>query len=222
MKVTPLRLEVSDSIGAVSAELIAPEQLKAIVTLAHGAGAGMNHPFMTALANELAQRNIATLRFNFPFTEQKKKRPDFPAVAHKTIEVAINKAHELLPNVPLFVSGKSFGGRMSSQYLSKSQPDFVKGIIFFGFPLHPPGKPTIDRADHLKEVKVPMLFLQGTKDELATWNLMEQVTNELSLATLYKIDGANHAFKSGKQNLIPVLAQAMDEWIASILASRHL
>jgi len=216
MKVTLLRLEVSDSIGSVSAELIAPEQIKAIVTLAHGAGAGMNHPFMTALANELARRDIATLRFNFPFTEQKKKRPDFPAVAHKTIEVAINKAHELSPNVPLFVSGKSFGGRMSSQLSSKSQPGFVKGIIFIGFPLHPPGKLTIDRADHLKDVKVPMLFLQGTKDELATWSLMEQVTNELSLVTLYKLDGANHSFKSGKQNLIPVLAQATHEWIEKI------
>ena len=216
MKVIPLRLEVSDSIGSVSAELIVSERTKAIVTLAHGAGAGMNHTFMTALANELAQLNIATLRFNFPFTEQKKKRPDFPAVAHKTIEVAINKAHELTPNTPLFVSGKSFGGRMSSQYLSKTQPDFVKGIIFFGFPLHPPGKPTIDRADHLKDVKVPMLFLQGTRDELAEWSLIEKVTNELSLATLYKLDRANHAFKSGKQNLIPVLAQATDEWIEKI------
>jgi predicted alpha/beta-hydrolase family hydrolase len=216
MKVIPLQLEVSESIGKVSAECVTPEPLKAIVTLAHGAGAGMNHPFMVALANELAQRGIGTLRFNFPFTEQKKRRPDFPAVAHKTIEVAMTKTQELFPSVPLFVSGKSFGGRMSSQLLSKSQPDFVKGIVFFGFPLHPPGKPTIDRADHLKDVKVPMLFLQGSRDELATWNLMEQVTNELSLATLYKIDGANHAFKSGKQNLIPVLAQAVNEWIEKI------
>ena len=216
MKVTPLRLEVSENIGTVSAELTLPEQARAMVTLAHGAGAGMNHPFMISLANELAERGIGTLRFNFPFTELKKKRPDFPVVAHKTIEVAINKGHELFPGVPLFVSGKSFGGRMSSQYLSKSQTDFVRGIIFFGFPLHPPGKPTIDRADHLKDIQVPMLFLQGTRDELATWNLMEQVTNELSLATLYKIDGANHAFKSGKQNLIPILAQATNEWIAKI------
>jgi predicted alpha/beta-hydrolase family hydrolase len=216
MKVTPLQLEVSESIGAVSAELISPEQLTAIVTLAHGAGAGMNHPFMTALADELARLNIGTLRFNFPFTEQKKRRPDFPAVAHKTIEAAINKAHELLPNTPLFVSGKSFGGRMSSQYLSKSHLDFVKGIVFFGFPLHPPGKPSLDRAEHLNDVKVPMLFLQGTRHELAEWILIEKVTNELSLATLYKLEGANHAFKSGKQNLIPALAQASKEWIEKI------
>jgi len=213
MNVTPFQLYVSESIGSVSAELIVPEQTKAIITLAHGAGAGMNHLFMTAIANELAHRNISTLRFNFPFTEQKKKRPDFPAVAHKTIEVAIKKAQELFPNGRIFASGKSFGGRMSSQLLSLSQPDFIKGIVFFGFPLHPPGKLTIDRAYHLKDVKVPMLFLQGTKDELAAWNLMEQVTKELSLATLYKVEGANHAFKCGKQNLIPVLAKACEEWI---------
>jgi predicted alpha/beta-hydrolase family hydrolase len=220
MKVTPMQLEVSESIGKVSAELVAPEQLKAIVTLAHGAGAGMNHPFMTALGNELALLNVGTLRFNFPFAEQRKRRPDFPAVTHKTIEVAIHKAHELFPNTRLFVSGKSFGGRMSSQYLSKSNPVFVKGIIFIGFPLHPPGKPATDRAEHLKEVKVPMLFLQGTRDELADWNLIENVTSGLSLATLYKVDGANHAFKKGKENLIPELARETSQWITSSINSK--
>ncbi len=109
---------------------------------------------------------------------------------------------------------------MSSQYLSKAQPAFVKGIIFYGFPLHPPGKPSVDRAEHLKDVKVPMLFLQGTRDELAEWSLIEKVTSELPLATLHKLEGANHAFKSGKQNLIPILAQATYEWIAK--TSGHL
>jgi uncharacterized protein len=212
VKVNSLRLEVSENIGTVSAELIAPDSLQIIITLAHGAGAGMNHPFMTALANELAQLSIGTLRFNFPFTEQKKKRPDFPAVAHKTIEEAVKKAHELFPSKPLFVSGKSFGGRMSSQLLSKMRLDFVKGLIFYGFPLHAPGKLTIDRAEHLKEVTVPMLFIQGTRDELANWSLIEKVTDELSLATLRKIEGANHAFKSGKENLIPVIARTTKEW----------
>jgi predicted alpha/beta-hydrolase family hydrolase len=213
VKTSALKLNVSESIGTVSAELISPAHAIAILVLAHGAGAGMNHPFMVALANELAVLNIATLRFNFPFTEQKKKRPDFPAVAHKTIEEAIRRAHELFPEIPVFASGKSFGGRMSSQFLAKTQPDFVKGIIFFGFPLHAPGKPSVDRAEHLKDIKVPMLFLQGTRDELAAWNLIEKITNELSLATLYKLEGANHAFKSGKENLIPVLASATKEWI---------
>jgi predicted alpha/beta-hydrolase family hydrolase len=213
VKTSTLKLNVSESIGTVSAELISPTHAIAILALAHGAGAGMNHPFMVALANELAVLDIATLRFNFPFTEQRKKRPDFPAVAHKTIEIALVKAHELYPEIPVFASGKSFGGRMSSQYLAKAQPDFVKGIIFFGFPLHAPGKPSVDRAEHLKDIKVPMLFLQGTRDELAAWSLIEKITNELSLATLYKLEGANHAFKSGKENLIPVLASATKEWI---------
>ena len=128
----------------------------------------------------------------------------------------MNKVHELFPSLPVFVSGKSFGGRMSSQYLAMQTATDVKGIIFFGFPLHPPGKPTIDRADHLREVKVPMLFIQGTRDELATWSLIEKVTNELSLATLEKLEGANHAFKSGKQNLIPVIARTTKEWIEKI------
>jgi hypothetical protein len=217
MKVTPLKLEVSDTIGSVSAELITPEQPTAVVTLAHGAGAGMNHGFMVALANALAENSIASMRFNFPFTEQKKKRPDFPAVAHKAIESALNKAHELLPDLPVFASGKSFGGRMSSQYLSKENPDFVRGIIFFGFPLHPAGKPSVERGDHLKEVKIQMLFLQGTRDALAELNLIEQVTASLELAKLHLLEGADHAFKSGKQNLIPTLAKETKDWIDLVL-----
>ncbi len=216
METRSFSIHVSDSIGKVSAEIIIPEKAIGIMTLAHGAGAGMNHSFMISTANELALLNIATLRFNFPFTEQKKKRPDFPAVAHKTVEAAINIAHELFPKIPLFVSGKSFGGRMSSQYLSQSKHGFVKGIIFFGFPLHPPGKPSVERAAHLKDIKIPMFFLQGTKDELAEWSLIEKVTSELPLATLQKIEGADHAFKSGKQNLVPVMAIETFEWISKI------
>ena len=208
-------LFVSKSIGAVSAELANPENPDAIMTFAHGAGAGMNHPFMTSVANELAKLNIATLRFNFAYMEQKKKRPDVPAVAHKTVEAAVNKAHELFPKIPLYVSGKSFGGRMSSQFLSIQKPALVNGIIFFGFPLHPAGKPGIDRAEHLSEVKVPMLFLQGTRDTLAEWSLIEQVTNQLPLATLIKFEGADHSFKKGKENLIPLLAGEVAQWIKS-------
>ena len=213
MKTQSLSLNVSDSIGIVSAECIAPEKIKYIMTLAHGAGAGMHHSFMVTLANSLAAVNIATLRFNFPFTENKKGRPDTPVVAHQTIEAAIVKAQELFPKLPLFVSGKSFGGRMSSQYLSAHHKTKVKGIIFYGFPLHPPGKPSIERAEHLKDVKVPMLFLQGTKDELATWNLIESVCSSLKVATLVKIEGANHAFKAGKQNILQLLADATSDWM---------
>jgi predicted alpha/beta-hydrolase family hydrolase len=175
----------------------------------------MNHPFMTTMANELLKENVAVLRFNFAYMEQKKKRPDVPAVAHKTIEAAATKAHELLPKIPLFLSGKSFGGRMSSQFLSIQKPSVVKGIIFFGFPLHPAGKPAIDRAEHLKDLNVPMLFLQGTRDTLAEWDLMEKVTGELPHATLIKFEGADHSFKKGKENLIPALASEVGAWLKS-------
>jgi uncharacterized protein len=216
VKVAPHQIFVSDNIGNVSAELVMPEKSIAIVVLAHGAGAGMNHPFMSALSQELALQGISTLRFNFPFKENKKGRPDTPAIAHKTIEAAINKAHELSPSTPLFASGKSFGGRMASQLISKN-PSPVKGIIFFGFPLHPSSKPSIERAEHLKEVSVPMLFMQGTRDELAQSGLIESVTGNLSLATLCKIEGADHAFKAGKKNLIPELAILTKKWISDLI-----
>jgi len=217
MDAQSLSINVSDAIGNVSAECIAPKKSKCIITLAHGAGAGMHHVFMETLANTLAEVNIATLRFNFPFTENKKGRPDTPAVAHQTIEAAIVKARELFPKLPLFVSGKSFGGRMSSQYLSAHHATKVKGIIFYGFPLHPPKKPSIERASHLKDIQIPMLFLQGTRDELATWDLIESVCVSLPLAELVKIEGADHAFKAGKQNTIEILTNKTKDWVEKIL-----
>jgi uncharacterized protein len=217
MKAKSLSLKVSDAVGKVSAELITPDKSKCIMTLAHGAGAGMHHSFMVALSNALAELNIATLRFNFPFAENKKGRPDTPAVAHQTIEVAIAKAHELFPKVPLFISGKSFGGRMSSQYLSAHPDTKAKGIIFYGFPLHPAGHPSMERAAHLKDVKIPLLFLQGTRDTLATWNLIESVCASLPLAELVKLEGADHSFKAGKTNTIQVLADKTKEWIDEVV-----
>jgi len=213
MSTQSLSLEVSPGIGKVSAECFLPERAKYFMTVAHGAGAGMNHSFMIALAKSLSDADVATMRFNFPFTENRKGRPDTPAVAHKTIEAAISKAKELLPNLPLFASGKSFGGRMTSQYLSTHHDTDVKGIIFYGFPLHPPGKPSVERAEHLKDVKVPMLFLQGTRDELARWDLIESVSSALPLATLVKIEGADHSFKAGKQNVIQLLSELTKDWI---------
>lgn len=221
METQSLSLNVSDAIGKVSAECIAPAKSKYIMTLAHGAGAGMHHAFMVTLANALAEANIATLRFNFPFTENKKGRPDTPAVAHQTIEVAIAKAQELFPKLPLFVSGKSFGGRMSSQYLSAHHTTKAKGIIFYGFPLHPQGKPSIERAAHLKDVKIPMLFLQGTRDELATWDLIESVCASLPLTELIKIEGTDHSFKAGKQNIIQILADKTKEWVEKIMKKKQ-
>ncbi len=212
-----LKLSVSPAIGKVSAILSVPEKASCIITLAHGAGADMNHIFMETLAAGLAAANIATLRFNFPFKEQKKGRPDSPAVAHQTIETAIDKALALYPSLPLFAAGKSFGGRMSSQYLSENQRKDVKGLIFFGFPLHQPGKPSIDRAEHLKNVKVPMLFLQGTKDTLASIDMIETVCKSLKKTTLVKFEGADHSFKAGKKEMIPLLVEATQKWVAKQL-----
>lgn len=216
MTIQPQTLNISDSVGSVSAEYIVPEESVCILTLAHGAGAGMYHPFMITLANALANLGIATLRFNFPFTQNKKKRPDIPAVAHKTIEAAILHARNAFPTLPLFVSGKSFGGRMSSQYLATHPNRDIKGIVFYGFPLHPVGKPSIERADHLKAVLEPMLFLQGTRDELTTLHLIEDVCSKLSKATLIKIEGADHSFKAGKKNIVQELAENTIDWIRNI------
>lgn len=213
MKSRTLKLKVSESIGAVSAIITEPDQMKAIMTFAHGAGAGMTHSFMEKMSGLLAAHNIGTLRFNFPFVENKKGRPDLPAVAHKTIEAAIRKAHELFPAIPLYASGKSFGGRMTSQWLAKeAQPD-VRGVIFFGFPLHAPGKPTVERAAHLMDVRNHMLFLQGTRDTLAQWDLIEEVCKRLKNATLVKWEGADHSFKVAKKDIMGDLAIAVQNWI---------
>lgn len=213
MSTQAFSIQVSPEIGKVSAESMVPAKATCILTLAHGAGAGMDHSFMVALSTQLAAAGIATVRFNFPFTEHKKGRADTPAVAHQTIEAAINKAQELFPSLPLFAAGKSFGGRMSSQYLSAHPRKEVKGIIFYGFPLHPAKKPATERAEHLKEVKVPMLFLQGTKDALAEWKLMEGVCASLKKATLVKIEGADHMFKAGKKDILSLLVAATQQWV---------
>ena len=183
----------------------------------------MNHSWMVELASALAEKaGIATLRFNFPFTQHKKGRPDQPAVAHATVAAAIDHVRALFPGLAFFAGGKSFGGRMTSQYLAGAGAGAgpvgsaggcgvprgdVRGIVFYGFPLHPTGTPSIDRAEHLKGVKVKMLFLQGTKDELATWDLIVSVCGALPLATLVKIEGANHAFKAGKRDVIGELVK---------------
>lgn len=211
-----MKLKISDKLGSVSAEVTEPKKMKAIFTFAHGAGAPMNHAFMTTMSKELEQLGIGTLRFNFPYMENKKGRPDTPAVAHETIDVAARYLLKEYPKTPVFLSGKSFGGRMSSQYLAKFAPEFIKGIAFYGFPLHAAGNPSIERADHLKDVKVPMLFLQGTRDSLADWELINQVTNRLPKATLVKIEGADHSFKVAKKNVLPDLAQYVANWLAGI------
>lgn len=210
---TKISIHISESIGKVSALVEVPERAKALIVLAHGAGAGMTHRFMEELSTQLVQKSIAVVRYNFPYMENKKGRPDPPAIAEKTVSAVIKEAHKLYPTLPLFAAGKSFGGRMSSQKLSKECPEFVKGIICFGFPLHPIGQPSIDRAAHLKNISIPMLFLQGTRDKLAEWQLIEKVCSELSLATLTKLEGADHSFKVGKQEMIPELVAATERWL---------
>jgi predicted alpha/beta-hydrolase family hydrolase len=149
--------------------------------------------------------------------EQGKKRPDVPAVAHATVKAALSKAKTLFPTLPVIAGGKSFGGRMTSQYVAKEHPDFLKGIVFFGFPLHPAGSPSTDRADHLKDVNVPLLFLQGTHDKLAEVNLIQNVHSELPSSILTLFEKADHAFKSGKLDLIPDLALQTSRWLDKVV-----
>jgi uncharacterized protein len=220
MQQKSFKVQVSADIGKISAKCFIPAKPECIITLAHGAGAGMDHIFMETLATRLAEQGIATLRFNFPFTENKKGRPDSPAVAHQTIKAAIAKGHELFPKLSLFVAGKSFGGRMGSQLLSLEHDETVKGLIFYGFPLHQPGNPSTERADHLKQVKVPMLFLQGTRDALATWEMIENVCKSLRKAKLVKLEGADHSFKAGKKDIMSLLVDATKQWIEKVLAAK--
>jgi uncharacterized protein len=211
-----LVIAVSPSIGEVSAIIIQPEKLKAVLVLAHGAGAGMAHPFMESLATSLAGLGVGTLRFNFPYMEAQKRRPDPPAIAEKTVATVIGRALNLFPDVTLFAGGKSFGGRMTSQRLAKEPADQVKGIVFFGFPLHPAGSPSTERAAHLESVQVPMLFLQGTRDTLAEIQLLQKVCKSLSRAALITFEGADHSFKVKGRNLIPELASATADWMEKI------
>ena len=206
MNAKSISIPISESIGTVSAIIRHPKKMNAMMVLAHGAGAGMHHSFMESLAENLEAVSIGSLRFNFPFTENTKRRPDPPAVAEKTVAMVLQQANKRFPDMPIFAAGKSFGGRMSSHYLSKESPAFVKGIVFYGFPLHAPGQPGMTRAAHLENVRVPMLFLQGTRDTLADLTLIQQVCDNLPLAQLVKFENADHSFKSGKKVFVPELA----------------
>jgi uncharacterized protein len=213
MKTESFQITISDSIGPVSAEILEPGNMKALIVLAHGAGANMNHRFMKELSKALAELGIGTLRYNFPYMEKGKGRPDSPAIAEKTVEVAIEKANALFPNIHLFAGGKSFGGRMTSQRISKQPISYLKGIVFYGFPLHAPGKPSMDRAGHLKSVTIPMLFLQGTRDALAELTLITEVTSGLTTSTLTLFEGADHSFIAGKKEMITELASRTSAWV---------
>lgn len=198
----------------VSGLLRVPADARACCVLAHGAGAGMSHPFMTAVADGLAERSIATLRYQFAYMERGSRRPDTPKVAHAAVRAAVAHAARLLPGMPLFAAGKSFGGRMTSQAQAIEPLADVLGLAFLGFPLHPAGKPSRERAVHLSDVRVPMLFLQGTRDELASLDLLQAVTASLGTrARLHLCAAADHSFhvpaRSGRTDA-DVLVEALD------------
>src|SRR2546425_4773958 len=187
-------ITISEAQG-VSALLQVPPQARACYLLAHGAGAGMTHPFLSSIANALAERGMATFRYQFPYMEQRSKRPDPPKIAHATVRAAVLEASRLVPELPLFAGGKSFGGRMTSQAQAESPLPGVRGLIFLGFPLHPPGQPSIERRKHLFDVQIPMLFLQGTRDDFASMQLLEPLCKQLGeRATLKLFQDADHSF----------------------------
>jgi uncharacterized protein len=209
--------------GTISGLLDLPPRPTAGYVFAHGAGAGMTHPFMAALAAGLAGRGVAVLRFQFPFMEHGSKRPDAPAVAQAALRAAVAAAASRWPGLPLFAGGKSFGGRMTSQAQAAQPLPGVRGLVFVGFPLHPAGTPASARGEHLAQVGVPMLFLQGTRDALADLALMRATIGSLGQrATLHVVDGADHAFhvlvRSGRNDgqVIEELADAMAKWIGEL------
>lgn len=225
MRASPRPVTIAVGEGRVSGLLEAPPDARACYVVAHGAGAGMAHPFMAATANGLAERGIATLRYQFPYMEQGSKRPDTPRVAHAAVRAAVIEAARLMPGLPLFAGGKSFGGRMTSQAQAAEPLPGARGLVFLGFPLHPAGKPSTDRAEHLFSVGVPMLFLQGTRDTLADVTLLQPLIARLGeRATLTLFDGADHSFRAPARtarpaaSLLPEIAQATAAWIGRTLS----
>src|SRR5580698_9896435 len=211
------------SVGDVSAILVRPPDARWLLVLGHGAGAGMRHPFMTALSRELGAEKIATFRYQFPYMENRRKAPDRPPTLTSTVAAAVKAAHSAVPELPLLAGGKSMGGRMTSTTASESLVPGVRGLVFFGFPLHPPKQPATKRGDHLLKVTQPMLFLQGTRDDLADLKLLKPICKKLGkLATPHIIDGADHSFhvlkSSGKSDagILRELAQTTAAWAATL------
>ena len=218
---TELTFPVSERIGRVSALLVLPPPpgARLVYVLAHGAGAAMRHPFLESVAQALAELAIATLRYQFPYMEARARRPDPPAVAELAVRAAVAEAARAAPGLPLLAGGKSFGGRMTSSAQAKEPLPGVRGLVFLGFPLHPPGRPGDQRAEHLTQVQIPMLFLQGTRDEFADLKLLRPVIERLGTrATLHLVDGADHSFhvlkRSGRTDgeVLRELIRAIGDW----------
>ena len=206
--------------GQVSGLLIRPENARSLYVFAHGAGVGMTHRSMSSNAEGLAERGIATLRYQFPYMEKGGGRPDPPKIAHSAVRAAVAQALLLAPGLPLFAGGRSFGGRMTSQAQAESALPGVRGLAFLGFPLHPAGKPGIERAEHLSQVQIPMLFVSGDRDALAELNLLKPVVAGLGdRATLHVVSDADHSFKvpakSGRTlaDAEAEALQAMADWM---------
>ncbi len=190
-----LRFAVGERAGEVSGLLLRPDGARLLYVLAHGAGAGMRHPFLEVVAQRLAEQSIATLRYQFPYMEQRARRPDPPAVAVATVRAAVIEAARVAPGLPLVAGGKSFGGRMTSTAQAEAPLPGVRGLAFLGFPLHPPGRPDNKRAGHLAQVGIPMLFLQGDRDDFADLKLLKPVLKGLGdRATLHLVEGGDHSF----------------------------
>ncbi len=213
--------------GAVSGLLVRPSDARLLYVLAHGAGAGMRHAFLEVLAYRLAERGVATLRYQFPYMERRSRRPDTPAVATAAVRAAVAEAARVAPGLPLLAGGKSFGGRMTSSAQAEAPLPGVGGLAFLGFPLHPPGRPGTTRADHLERVAVPMLFLQGTRDEFAGLELLRPVVQRLGArATLYLIEGGDHSFKVLKRSgttdadVVQTIVEAIVSWGARVVEPR--
>ena len=209
--------------GHVSALLLRPRDARACFVFAHGAGAGMTHPFMETVAGGLAERAIATLRYQFPYMEKGSKRPDSPGIADAAVRAAVIEAARSCPGLPLIAGGKSFGARMTSQAQASAPLTGVHGLAFLGFPLHAAGKPSTDRAAHLSDVEIPMLFLQGTRDTLAELKLLEPVVKRLGKrAALHVVEGGDHSFhvlaRSGRKDagVMTEILDAMAAWIDGI------
>jgi len=204
-------------VGEVSGLLLRPKDARLLYVLAHGAGAGMRHPFLESISQRLAEQGIATLRYQFPYMERRSRRPDPPAVAAATVRAAVAEAARIAPDLPLVAGGKSFGGRMTSTAQAEEPLPGVRGLVFLGFPLHPPGRPDDKRAEHLAHVQVPMLFLQGTRDDFAALKLLQPLVKGLGeRATLYLVEGGDHSFrvltKSGRSE-----GEVMGEVVSTIV-----
>src|ERR1700753_2446752 len=211
------------SVGEVSSILVRPADARWVLVLGHGAGAGMRHPFMTTLARELAAEKIATFRYQFPYMERRREAPAPPPTLTATVAAAVQAAHAVAPELPLLAGGKSMGGRMTSTAASENLIPGVRGLVFFGFPLHPPKQPATKRGEHLAKVSQPMLFLQGTRDDLADLKLLKPICKKLGkLATVHVIEGADHSFhvlkSSGKSDaeILRELAHTTAMWAVTL------